>query len=324
MDPKENLIRAITRNDPAYVPYYGGDDRSVYPMQTLSYDGAWARHYRRGRKRWTEELFGVTYESSGEWEGSPAVVGYPMKTVNDLEDFQFPDPSVPDRFEQVRKEIDKEDVLTAGGHPACLFHRAWTLLSMDVFFLEIALYPDKIKELLRCISDFQIEMAKQYIAAGVEMGRISDDWGSQEALMISPAMWREFIKPELKRIVDTYKDGGCFVQVHSCGHVEEIVGDLVELGVDVLNPIQARANDLPMLKANYGDRICFAGGVDSHQVLMLGTREDVAEATKDAIRVMGPGGGYIVGPDQGMPFPQENIQALLDAAREYGKYPLRI
>lgn len=322
MNAKENLLRAIRRQDPEYVPYPGAS-----PVVTVAYEGAWARDYRRGRTRWVEELFGVEYESTSDWEGSPSVVGYPLSSLDDLATYRFPDPYAPDRFAGVRDQIaslDRDAVLIAGMHPACLFHRGWTLLSMEGFLTEMALRPEETREFLRRIADFQIGIARQYVAAGVDMGRISDDYGSQKALMVSPGMWREFIKPELARIVAAYKEAGCLVELHSCGHVEEIVGDLIEVGIDVLNPIQARANDLAWLKRTHGDRICFSGGVDSHETLMLGTPEMVANETKERLRVLGPGGGYIIGPDQGMPFPEGNLQALIDTAREYGRYPIAL
>ena len=321
VNQRDNLLQAIHHQDPESIPYPGAS-----PLRAAPYDGAWAREYREGHTRWVEGLFGVEYESSSEWEGSPAVVGFPLTSLDDLSDYRFPDPYHPNRFASVRervREIHAQGALASGTHPACLFHRAWTLLSMEVFFTEMALRPELTKQFLHQIADFQVAMAQQYVEAGIDVGMISDDWGSQHALMISPRMWREFIKRELARIVDTYKSAGRLVQVHSCGCVQSVVGDLVEIGVDILNPVQARANDHAEMKKLHGDRICFSGGVDSH-TLMVGTPDDVVAETMKRIRILGPGGGYILGPDQGMPFPKENIDAMIATARQHGRYPLQL
>ena len=138
MDPKENLIRAITRQDPAYVPYYGGSRSPACPIQSLHFFGATPFDYQRGRTRWTEELFGVEHEASEGLHGFPAVVGNPLKSLDDIERFAFPDPYVPDRFQRVREQIDTKTYLAGGAHRACLFSRAWSLLGMEGLMLEMA------------------------------------------------------------------------------------------------------------------------------------------------------------------------------------------
>jgi uroporphyrinogen-III decarboxylase len=142
-------------------------------------------------------------------------------------------------------------------------------------------------------------------------------------MLISPATFREFFKPLLAEIIQIYKRAGLFVFFHSCGHVEPIVPDLIEIGVDVLHPVQKRANDQVGLKRKYGDQIAFAGGMDTQYTFTLGTPEEVrAEALKQ-IALLGQGGGYIAGPENWPPFPPQNAEAFATTVREYGKYPLR-
>jgi uroporphyrinogen decarboxylase len=106
--------------------------------------------------------------------------------------------------------------------------------------------------------------------------------------------------------------------------VQEVIEDLIDVGVDILNPIQARANDLALVKQRADRKLALWGGIDTQHVLMRGTPEDVEAEVKRVLAILAPGGGYIIAPDQGMPFPPENIEALWRAAETWGTYPLEL
>jgi uroporphyrinogen decarboxylase len=135
-------------------------------------------------------------------------------------------------------------------------------------------------------------------------------------------LWRASIKPELARIVAAAKQGGAWFWLHSCGHIMEILPDLVEIGVDILDPLQARANDQALAKRLYGDKLCIMGGIDTQQVLSLGTPDEIDAKVRSKIRVLGPGGGFILAPDTLISVPEENYLAYLDACERYGRYPI--
>ena len=113
-----------------------------------------------------------------------------------------------------------------------------------------------------------------------------------------------------------------FFWLHSCGHVMEIIPDLIEIGVDILDPVQVRANDQATAKRLYGDKICFMGGIDTQHLLTEGTPEEIAAEVRERIRMLAPGGGYILAPDTLIPVPEANYRAYLEAGERYGRYPL--
>jgi uroporphyrinogen decarboxylase len=139
--------------------------------------------------------------------------------------------------------------------------------------------------------------------------------------MISPRFFRDFFVPEHRRCFEPLVKERKIVDFHSCGRVQDIVEDLISVGVTVLNPVQARANDLVLMKQKCMGKMALKGGIDSH-LLMLGPVAKIEEEVERVMAVLSPGGGYIVGPDQSMPFPPENIESLWRKTLTYGKYPV--
>jgi len=311
MDAKENFIKAITFSNPEYVPYYGEDVVKVF-----YYDGAWPPNH--GKCIW-----GVTWDSRDP-RVLPISVAHPIVQLEDIYKYQFP--AINDfSFNKLKSDIEKINRnyhFIAGGHPFVLFERAWTLTGMDNLLIWMITNEDEIRYLFRKISDFQIAVAQQYLALGVDIGWLSgDDYGGKESMLFSPQLFRKYIKPELARIVNVYKNAGKLVFFHSCGHIMEIVEDLIEIGIDILNPVQATANNLSILKKIADSKLALWGGVDA-DLIMRGTPDDVRREVIRCIKLLAPGGGYIVSPDQELPFPKENIEIFIETAKEYGKYPI--
>ena len=153
-----------------------------------------------------------------------------------------------------------------------------------------------------------------------------DDYGANENLMFSPRTFRAMIKPALARIVQSVKDYRSDLPVvfHSDGAITDIIPDLIEIGIDVLNPLEPLpANDWPRIKEQYGERLCFMGGVDIREA-MTGPVAGVIEEVKKRIGIFGPGGGYIMTSANHLQIdvPPENVVAMFDAGRRFGPYPL--
>ena len=304
---KDNLLRAIAHNDPDHVPYFaeGG-------IQGINYRGAMPPEAGL-------DIWGVRWEPThGDLLSFP--IGHPVQKVEDLAVYPFPDPRAPGLFDDAKAKMDKDNCLVVGRHILALFERYEALCGIEKAFTWMLDYPQEVGEFLDRLADWQIAIAAEYINIGVEAGRISDDYGTQRDLLMSPATWRRLIKPPLSRIVQCYKNAGLFVFLHSCGNIMRIMGDLVEIGVDVFN-IQTGVNDLPALKRRFGQRITFMGGVDTQYVMTSGTPAEVRQAALDAIRQLGADGGLILGPDQHITMPPENVQELITTARKWGRYP---
>jgi uroporphyrinogen decarboxylase len=311
---KENLLRAIRFDQPEYVP------RCNEPV----WGGiAYAGNFRI--ECWTD-AWGTTWETTRS-DMVPFPKGYPLEDLTRIDEFCVPDPHAlfdadTSLATQVAAIPDREQKLIFGQQTYFLFERAWALTGMETFMAAFYEHPQELRELLRRITDYNLAIFERYLELGVDGVGFSEDLGTQRALMVSPLQFREFLKPEYARAFAPVKAAGKLVNFHSCGCVQDIVPDLIDVGVDILNPIQARANDLALVKERAQGTLALQGGIDTQHVLMRGTPDKVEAEVKRVLSILAPGGGYIIGPDQGMPFPPENIEALWRAAERWGTYPL--
>jgi uroporphyrinogen decarboxylase len=328
MQEKENLLRAITRNDPDHVPIRRLDG-SISGMARIIYKDS--RALLSGTDRW-----GVTWAggvaAANEWDaeiqGYPAI--HPLRDLTEWETYPFPDPDEPGIMDGLLDGVDREQVLVTGEICFPVQDRAHLLTGLDTFCMAAVDQPEQVRGLLSRIADYQIGIVRRYLAMGVDIIRGLDDYGGQTALLLGPRLWRKLIKPELARVVKAAKAcpepgqraGGAFFWLHSCGHIMEIIPDLIEIGVDILDPVQVRANDQAAAKRLYGDKICFMGGIDTQHLLTEGTPEEITAAVQERIRMLAPGGGYILAPDTLIPVPEANYRAYLAAGERYGRYPL--
>lgn len=316
MTPKENLLRAIRHEQPVYVP------RANEPV--------WAGVEYAGNFRvasWTD-AWGTQWETT-RLDMVPFPKGHPLEDLRRIEDYHVPDPhALFDADESLPRQLaaipNREEKLVFGHQTYFLFERAWAVTGMETLMSAFYEFPDELRELLRRITNYNIAIFERYLDLGVDGISFSEDLGTQRALAISPKHFREFFKPEYARAFAPVKAAGKLINFHSCGCVQEIIEDLIELGVDILNPVQARANDLVRLKEKAFGKLTLQGGIDTQHVLMLGTPEEVEAEVKRVLSILAPGGGYIIGPDQGMPFPPENIEALWRSAERWGQYPLAL
>jgi uroporphyrinogen decarboxylase len=206
------------------------------------------------------------------------------------------------------------------------------LRGMDRWMMDLAGDPEFAHALLRKVTDLMIASARSYldvVGPFVDLITISDDLGSQKGPLISPAMYREMVKPYHAELVSAIKEYGKLkIFYHSCGDVYRLLPDLIEAGFDVLNPVQVSAGemaDTARLKREFGDKLTFCGGVDTRWVMPHGTPDDVRREVRRRIADLAPGGGYIaatvhcIQPD----VPPENILALCEEVQAAGKYPIR-
>ncbi len=314
MDPKENLLRAIHYDSPAYVPYPDeGIQVSVQfegNFRLADWNDAWGVGWRMTLK---------------EFVPFPKV--NPLPSLTRLADFKFPDPgalTIGEEMRAVLQRPDRERLFITGMLTYFLFERAWALMGMEECLMAFYTHPAEMHELLGRIADYNIKVFERYLELGVDAVGFSEDLGSQKALLMSPAIFREFLLPQYKRCFEGVLAAGKLVRFHSCGCVQDIVADLAGIGVSILNPVQARANDLARVKRDaMAGRMALEGGVDSH-LLVVGSPDEVRRETLRVLSILGPGGGYILGPDQGMLWPPENYRAMIDTVREFGRYPLNL
>lgn len=310
MQSKENFLEAIKFGKPEYVPIECEQIEYSFMFEDILKMECWTDRWGVG---WEFRLEGTV----------PFPKENPLTDIRKLDGYRFPDPDGLVLSEKVKQElahVDRERKLVFGSMTYLLFERAWSLMGMENFFMALLEYPDEVHYLLHQIAIYARKVFERYIELGADGISFSEDLGSQRVLMISPAHFRKFLLPEYKFIFENVIKEKKIINFHSCGCVDTIAGDLASIGITMLNPIQARANDLHKLKADTVGKMALKGGIDTH-LIMSGTLEQVRKETIRVLEILKPGGGYVCGPDQHFPdMPGENMDALWSTVREFGKY----
>jgi uroporphyrinogen decarboxylase len=272
----------------------------------------------------------------GEW--FPNV--HPMQSANSLDDIEsypgWPDMLDPSRIAHVREQARRladENQYAILATPWLLFpfERAHAMQGLETFLVNMSLEPDFATALLQKIAHYCKRLMGPFLdelGDNVDIIKIGDDLGTEESLMISPRMYRKILKPIHADFISFIKARtNAKVLFHSDGDIAPLIDDFVEIGVDILNPIQTSAgtmSDLHSLKKRHGSNIVFCGGIDTRKILPCGTVEEVRAEVRRVIEALGPGGGFMAGAVHTImnDVPPENILAMVDAVEEFGQYPI--
>ena len=261
------------------------------------------------------------------------VVERPLKGIaseTEVSQYRLPDPYARGRFDAAREHSERygDEYALLGVIECTVFEMAWNLVGHEQFLMDMALGKNYIGVLLDEIADYSIAVGRELIGLGAEIMLTGDDLGMDIGPMLSPKMWRQHIKPRMKRVLDAYKASkpDLILAYHTCGSALPFIDELIEIGVDVLNPIQvtARGMDPTYLKSNYGDQLAFLGAIDQRHVLPQGSVGDVEVEVRRRIWELGQGGGFVAAPthDIQADTPIENVLALFSAVKTWGSYPV--
>lgn len=305
--------------------FIGSDIRCIYP----AYIGPERRKYEDGSY---EDFWGVIRKpykhGSGEYD---EVIFCPLaeaKNPEDVDNIEWPNPDWFD-YEGLIEQCERYKhygimVGRMGIESQTIFIQAWFMRGLDRLLLDLAVNPELVKAMLDKIMKFRVEHVRrmlEVVRGKVEMLQIADDYGTQNGLMMSPPMWRDFFAPHLKTLADMAHSEGIRVFLHCCGSSREIIPDLIELGIDILNPIQPQAKGMNPrdLKAHFGSRLCFHGGVDTQKTLPYGTVNEVKAEVIDRLTLFGREGGYILAPVHTVEpdVPLENVLALYETVKNF-------
>ena len=255
-------------------------------------------------------------------------------SLDDVRNWDWPDPADPGYTRGMREKAldlrNSSDCALVLHLTDIVVHPVQFLLGFEKWFMSFIQDP----ELLGCLMDVVLDLRSSVTAAALEqVGDLidviscSDDVAGMQSTLVSPAMYREFIKPRHQQYFDLIRSyTPAKLLYHSCGAVTEIIPDFIELGIDFINPVQVSAAgmDTARLKEEFGAEIGFWGSVDTMRVLPFGTEDEVRAEVKERVRDLAPGGGFVVAAVHNIQpnVPPQNIVAMFDAAREYGTYPI--
>ncbi len=284
----------------------------IDPLRALTQEAEWVDEWGT---RWGHAAGGV----------GATPVAYPLDDWCGLEDYlahRIPDPGLPGRLDGALPSLRAHGPsrYCVGNISVGLFERFHCLRGMENAFEDFYTAPGDTERLLDAITEYQVELVHAWgLMPDVDACLLTDDWGTQNALMVSPTMWRRIFSERYRRLCDEAHRSGLLVIFHSCGNVFEIIGDLIEAGVDVIDPLQPEAMDLAAVAREYGGAVGFCGGI-SDQRLGVQTPQQVRDEVRHLIDILGApfGNAYVLAPSNSlMPeIPVENLVALFEACHD--------
>jgi uroporphyrinogen decarboxylase len=296
----------------------------------ISWMGPCTGYYARPDREYTDE-WGVGWR----WFSHPSggsfteMVHHPLANIQDPAEFTMPDFSREDRYDGVRKLLDQygDEYGIMAGCACTLLELAWYLRGLENVLADLAGNKDFAHAYFDKLMGWIEVAGRKFVQLGVDIIWIGDDVGTQNRMMISPQAFREFLKPRYAKLFAEWKAIRPEVKIafHTDGYVYPVLADFVEIGLDILNPVQPKSMDPARVKKDFGDHLTLWGTVDIQEVLPFGTPQDVTEEVKLRLRTAGPGGGLIIAPAHNIQpdVPIENVVAFYEAAKRYGRYPIR-
>ncbi len=332
MDP----VQQLAQPSEAVLQRFRVDTRYVCANGPDGFDGSIKQHTRKGRL-WHDltDEFGVVWSMPDDQQLYMDISHHPLRdaSIRDIKDYQFPNGRDPSRFAGLREKVAKQRRETSyalcTGIGGVIYEYCWYMRGLEQWFIDILEQPAFCAALLDCTltywKDFYTGFLGQ-IGDLVDVIMIGDDLAGQSGPLFAPSFYREFVKPRQKALVQHIRFmTGAKIWYHTCGGCKPYIPDLIDNGVDILNPIQTSAEgmDPTQLKREFGSDITlWGGGIDSQHIFPFATPDEVREHVRANLAIFKPDGGYVFNNIHNIQpgIPVENIVALYDAAYEFGFY----
>ncbi len=358
---RENLLRALRRQEPQWVPYtiWLAPDLEVRYKRHVGeeefsrrFQGPWQGlrgvRWERTRPRATWEDFKEYYEGEDVPEGvEPNAYGVirvpgdlyhfthmlnPMRhftSAREVHEYPWPEQPPLDDEDYLRRLKEKADEMKVRGKALLggsggLFELGWSMRGIDRMLEDFATDGEVSRAILDILTERAVSGARASALAGADLLGTGDDVGMQTGMMMAPETWRHWLKPRLASAIRAAKEikPDILVLYHTDGNVEAIIEDFIEIGIDVLNPVQPECMNPIALKEQYGDRLSFWGTIGTQSTMPWGTPEEVRAKVKEMIDTVGRGGGLVVAPTHTVEpeVPLENVDAFFEAVYDFGGY----
>jgi|Deesub1362B_J571_1020462.scaffolds.fasta_scaffold00026_118 uroporphyrinogen decarboxylase len=292
--------------------------------------GPAASYYLSDKEFYTDE-WGIGWRRVDYGHGHyTEPVSHPLGGLRDPESFSIPDFNDPARYEKVRHVVKYYggEYAVVGEMACTLFELSWYLRGFERILMDLHREKDFMRVFLGRLKGWALAAGRNLIEAGVDILLLGDDFGMQDRMIVSPEMFRELFKPLYAELFEKFKDLNPNVKLafHSDGNIEPIIPDFIEIGLDILNPVQPRSMDPKKLKKLYGKHLAFWGTMDNQGTIPFGSPEEVVDEVLARIRDVAPGGGLILGPAHNVQpiTPVENMLAFYKAVERYGTYTIGV
>lgn len=250
------------------------------------------------------------------------IVGHPLAEDSAIESYQPPDPNRLELYSDSERVIRdyKDEYWIVGVTVTTIWETAWALRGFERMLMDLVLNPDLAERVLDIPYQYHLTTAKKLVRMGVDMIWTGDDMGTQQTMLIAPQQWRRFFKPRMAEFISTLKEINPDIKIayHSDGNIYPIIGELIEIGLDVLNPIQPACMEPAKVKKDFGNKLCFWGTMDEQHTLPFGTPADVENEVRQRLKTIGKNGGLIIGPTHHVQLdtPLENFWAMVNTIKE--------
>lgn len=287
-----------------------------------------SRYYsnRRFKEGTVIDKFGIANEPGGATAFHMTKMYHPMENIVDVDEvlqYPFPDYTNADLTEQITavRKAHADDRVAVGQMQMTIWETSWYLRGMENLMADMMLQDPIAEALLDRITDIAVIRAEQYARAGVDVLYLGDDIGMQHTIMMSEALYCEWLKPRLARVIRAAKklNPDLIVFYHSCGFVTPMIPHLIDAGIDVLNPIQPECMDFGEIHEMYGDKLAFHGTIGTQTTMPFGTPDDVRREVYKNLEIAGDKGGLFVAPTHLLEpeVPVENVIAYINACRDF-------
>jgi len=281
-----------------------------------------------------QDDFGIQWSYKRQQHGGYCeMVSHPLADRQAYASFKWPDPLVVSKvgLKENRELIarDGKDYGIIGAVACSMLEGAWYLRGLDNLLMDLASEPDFVEDLLDHTMNHSLVLSRELVRMGVDILWWGDDFSVESGPIMSPPLFRRMLKPRYAKVFAELRGINPRVKIafHCDGKVEWALDDLVEAGVDILNPLQPDVNDVAAVKKRYGKKLSFWGNVDTRHVMSAGTATQVVEEVKNVIRTLSPGGGHLLSSNhtiQATPRAVENTIAFYWAAHTFRNYPIRL
>jgi len=310
------------------------DYESFFGLQHKDYEISLKKEFENGFDLYKREklpadtkfdILGVGHSKGSEYAFHMTRMHHPLKgaELNEIIDYPFPKVYEHDYKEALNtiEKLHSKDLAAVGRMEITIWESSWYLRSMEELMIDMMTGDEKATVLLDKITEFACSKAEAYALGGADIIRLGDDIGMQNSIMIDISLWEQFLKPRLAKVIDTAKkiNPDILVFYHSCGYVTPFIDRLIEIGVDILNPVQPESMDFNEVHEKHGDRLSFWGTIGTQQLLPFGTPGEVRKTCLERLEKCGEKGGLVLGPTHLVEpeVPWENLLAIKEAAQEY-------
>ena len=326
MLPRERVLMALAHEQPDMTPWqldltfdahakmvahYGDSDFLAKVGNHLA--GIEDGFFEEVRPGFWRDGFGITWNRTIDRDiGNVEEILLKEPT---LAGFTFPEPDLARNAQQYDQLVaENPERFRHAGVGFSMFERAWTLRGMENLLADMVLHPSFVEELMDQILAYNLKVIDHLLAWDVDCVRFGDDWGQQRGLIMGPKHWRRFIKPRVAVMYERVKLAGKYVMQHSCGDVDDLFPDLIDMGLDIFNTFQPEVMDVQWVKREYGQHLTFYGGISTQQVLPRVGPDELRQVMRQMMETIGRDGGYIVAPTHAIPrdVSAENIAAFIE------------